>query len=309
LEAVVSAPDAKSIYEVPIVLEEQGLTDHILKRLGIEAPKKDLGQWREFLDRILYPSITVSIAIVGKYTHLADSYLSHLEAFHHAGAELGTKIECRFFDSEKVEADGITKELTCCDAILIPGGFGSRGIEGKVMTTRYAREHGLPFLGVCLGFQIATIEIARNVLGMNDAHTTELMPETGHPVVDLLPEQRLVKDMGGSMRLGAQKVLVREGSKAAALYGCREIMERHRHRYEVNPEFIERLEEAGWMFTGRSEDGVKMEIGELVGHPFFVASQFHPEFKSRPQKPSPLHLGLVRAALEHKQRSIELRGF
>jgi CTP synthase len=305
LEAVVSAPDAKSIYEIPIVLEEQGLTDYILKRLGIDAQKKDLGQWREFLDRILYPSNTISIAIVGKYTHLADSYLSHLEAFHHAGAELGTKIECRFFDSEKVEVDGITKELTCCNAVLIPGGFGSRGIEGKVMTARHAREQGVPFLGVCLGFQIATIEIARDLLGMEGAHTTELAPDTKYPVVDLLPEQRTVVNKGGSMRLGAQKVLVREGSKAAALYGSREIMERHRHRYEVNPEFIERLENAGWTFTGRSEDGVKMEIGELKGHPYFVASQFHPEFKSRPQKPSPLHLGLVRAAIEHKQRAVD----
>jgi CTP synthase len=303
----VSAPDAKSIYEIPIVLEEQGLTDYILKRLGIDAQKKDLGQWREFLDRILYPSNTVSIAIVGKYTHLADSYLSHLEAFHHAGAELGTKIECRFFDSEKVEVDGITMELACCNAVLIPGGFGSRGIEGKVMTARHAREQGIPFLGVCLGFQIATIEIARDVLGMEGAHTTELEPETKYPVVDLLPEQRTVVNKGGSMRLGAQKVLVREGSKAAALYGCKEIMERHRHRYEVNPEFIERLENAGWIFTGRSEDGVKMEIGELKGHPYFVASQFHPEFKSRPQKPSPLHLGLVKAAIEHKQRVVDRR--
>jgi CTP synthase len=254
LEAVVSAPDAKSIYEVPIVLEEQGLTDYILKRLGIDAQKKDLGQWREYLDRILYPSNSVSIAIVGKYTHLADSYLSHLEAFHHAGAELGTKIECRFFDSEKVELDGISKELACCNAILIPGGFGSRGIEGKVMTSKHAREKGIPFLGGCLGFQIATIEIARDMVGLDGAHTTELAPETKYPVVDLLPEQRGVVHKGGSMRLGAQKVLIREGSKAAALYGGTEIMERHRHRYEVNPEFIELLEGAGWMFTGRSED-------------------------------------------------------
>lgn len=301
LEAVVSAPDAKSIYEVPIVLEEQGLTDYILKRLSIDAQKKDLSAWREYLDRILYPSNTVRVAIVGKYTHLADSYLSHLEAFHHAGAELGTKIECRFFDSEKVEKDGISQELACCNAILIPGGFGSRGIEGKIMTAKLAREKGIPFLGVCLGFQIATIEIARDILGMNGAHTTELDPGTAYPVVDLLPEQREVKDMGGSMRLGSQKVRVKQGSKAATLYGVTEIGERHRHRYEVNPEFIERLESAGWEFTGRSEDGVKMEIGELKGHPYFVACQFHPEFKSRPKKPSPLHVGLIKAALEFKQ--------
>ncbi len=302
LEAVVSAPDAKSIYEVPIILEEQGLTDYILKRLGIDAQTKDLSQWREYLDRILYPANTVRIAIVGKYTHLADSYLSHLEAFHHAGAELGTKVECRFFDSEKVEQDGITKELACVDGFLIPGGFGSRGIDGKIMTARYARENNIPFLGVCLGFQIATIEIARDVLGMEGAHTTELDPQTRYPVVDLLPEQRGVTSKGGSMRLGAQKVLVKDGSRARELYGAAEIMERHRHRFEVNPEFIEQLESCGWIFTGRSEDGIKMEIGELKGHPYFVASQFHPEFKSRPRKPSPLHVGLVKAALEHKER-------
>ena len=308
LEAVVSAADAKSIYEIPIVLEEQGLTEYILRRLGIETCRKDLSQWREYLDRILYPSNSVRIAIVGKYTHLADSYLSHLEAFHHAGAELGTKVECSFFDSEKVEKDGITKEISCCHGILIPGGFGSRGIEGKIMTARCARENGIPFLGVCLGFQIATIEIARDVLGMKGAHTTELDPSTGYPVVDLLPEQRGVTMMGGSMRLGSQKVFIVPDSKAAVLYGSMEIRERHRHRYEVNPDYIEKFEEAGWRFTGRSEDGIKMEIGELRDHPYFVASQFHPEFKSRPNKPSPLHVGLVKAALEHKQRSVDRRG-
>ncbi len=302
LEAVVSAPDAKSIYEVPIILEEQGLTDYILKRLGIDTQTKDLSQWREYLDRILYPANTVRIAIVGKYTHLADSYLSHLEAFHHAGAELGTKVECRFFDSEKVEQDGVNKELACVDAILIPGGFGSRGIDGKIMTAKHAREKNIPFLGVCLGFQIATIEIARDVLGLEGAHTTELDPQTKYPVVDLLPEQKGVTSKGGSMRLGAQKVLIKDGSMAKELYGASEIMERHRHRFEVNPEFIEQLEGCGWIFTGKSEDGIKMEIGELRGHPYFVASQFHPEFKSRPRKPSPLHVGLVKAALEYKQR-------
>jgi CTP synthase len=173
------------------------------------------------------------------------------------------------------------------------------------MTARYAREHQIPFLGVCLGFQIATIEIARDVLGMEGAHTTELDPQTKYPVVDLLPEQRGVVSKGGSMRLGAQKVLVKDGSKARELYGASDIMERHRHRFEVNPEYIEQLEGCGWVFTGRSEDGIKMEIGELKGHPYFVASQFHPEFKSRPRKPSPLHLGLIKAALEHKQRLAE----
>lgn len=307
LEAVVSTPDAKSIYEVPIILEEQGLTDYMLRRLGIEAPAKDLTEWREFLDRILYAHETVRIAVVGKYTHLADSYLSHIEAFHHAGADLKTRVEILFFDSEKIEKDGITKELACCNAILIPGGFGSRGIEGKIMTARFAREKGVPFLGVCLGFQIATIEVARDLLGMSGANTTEIDPGTPSPVIDILPEQKAVKHKGASMRLGSQKVLVQEGSRAAQLYGASEVMERHRHRFEVNPEFITTFEGAGWKFTGRSEDGIKMEIGELDGHPYFVASQFHPEFKSRPRKPSPLHLGLVRAAIENKKALAEKR--
>ncbi len=305
LEAVVSTPDARSIYEVPIILEEQGLTDYMLKRLHIDAPHKDLKEWREFLDCILYAQEVVRIALVGKYTNLADSYLSHVEAFHHAGADLRTRVEVVFFDSEKIEKDGITDELIQCDGILIPGGFGSRGAKGKLMATRFARENGIPFLGVCLGFQIATIEIARNLLGMADANSTELDPECPSPVIDILPEQKSVKDMGASMRLGSQKVIVQEGSVAAQLYGATEIMERHRHRYEVNPEYIPALEGAGWKFTGRSEDGIKMEIGEMDGHPFFVASQFHPEFKSRPRKPSPLHLGLVRAAIAYKKEKVE----
>lgn len=301
LEAVVSTPDAKSIYEVPIILEEQGLTDYILRRLGMDASEKDLKEWREFLDRILYSTETVRIALVGKYTDLADAYLSHLEAFHHAGAELKTKVDIQYFDSELVEKNGIPQEMACCNGILIPGGFGSRGIEGKIMTAKFAREKGIPFLGVCLGFQIATIEIARNLLGLSGANSTEIEPDCTSPVIDILPEQIGVLKKGGTMRLGAQKVLVKEGSIAHQLYGATEVMERHRHRYEVNPEYIATLEEVGWKFTGRSDDGIKMEIGELEGHPFFVASQFHPEFKSRPRKPSPLHLGLVKAALDHKK--------
>ncbi len=305
LEAVVSAPDAISIYEVPIILEEQGLTDYILKKFKLSTITKDLADWRAFLDRILYPSNSVKIACVGKYTHLGDSYMSHHESFAHAGAALGTKVEMRFFDSEKIEQDGISKDLAGVDGILIPGGFGNRGIEGKIRTAKFARENHIPFLGVCLGFQIATIEIARNILGMDGANSTELDPQTKYPVVDLLPEQRDIVKKGASMRLGSQKVLVQEGSVAQELYGSKEIWERHRHRFEVNPNYISSLESAGWIFTGKCPDGIKMEIGELKGHPFFVACQFHPEFKSRPRRPSPLHIGLVRAALQHKQKMVE----
>lgn len=301
LEAVISAPDARSIYEVPIILEEQGLTEFLLRKLNLKEKKKDLTEWKSFLNRVLNPSYEVKIACVGKYTHLADSYISHKEAFQHAGAELDTAVKIVFVDSEQLETEGIVEEMQEVDGILIPGGFGERGVEGKIKAARYARENGIPFLGVCLGFQIATIEIARNVLGLEGAHSTEFDPSTPHPVVDLLPEQRGVKQMGATMRLGSHPVLIDEDSKAFEIYGRTQIMERHRHRYEVNPEYIDKFESAGWRFSGRSPDGVRMEIGELKNHPYFIASQFHPEFKSRPGKPSPLHLGLVRAALAFKK--------
>lgn len=301
LEAVISAPDARSIYEVPLILEEQGLTEFLMRKLQLQEKKKDLTDWKSFLNRILNPSEEVKIACVGKYTHLADSYISHKEAFQHAGAEVDTAVKLVFVDSEQLENEGIGDDLRKVDGILIPGGFGERGIEGKIMAARFARENGIPFLGVCLGFQIATIEIARNVLGLERAHSTEFDPSTPYPVVDLLPEQREVKQMGATMRLGAHPVLIDRNSKAYEIYGKSPIMERHRHRYEVNPQYIDKFEAAGWRFTGRSPDGVRMEIGELENHPYFIASQFHPEFKSRPEKPSPLHLGLVRAALALKR--------
>jgi len=300
MEAVVSAADARSIYDVPMALEDQGITEHILQRLSLQDKGRDLTEWKDFARRINDQERVVRIACVGKYTNLADSYLSHIESFHHAGAEAGAKVQVVFVDSEVVQQYGVTEDLLNADGILIPGGFGVRGIEGKITTAKFARENRIPFLGVCLGFQIATIEFARNVLGMDGANSTEFDPDTPFPVVDLLPEQKTVKKMGATMRLGAQPVVVEEGSIAHCLYGKSLIMERHRHRFEVNPKHIEDLEAGGWKFTGRSADGVKMEIGELKGHDYYVASQFHPEFKSRPNKPSPLHLGLVRAAVERK---------
>ncbi|MBN1109232.1 MAG: CTP synthase (glutamine hydrolyzing) [Methanomassiliicoccales archaeon] len=300
MEAVVSAPDARSIYDVPMTLEAQGLTDYVMQRLGFETKGRDLDEWKAFAKRINEQDRTVRIACVGKYTNLADSYISHLEAFHHAGAEAGARVQLVFVDSEVVQQYGITEDLLKADGILIPGGFGVRGIEGKVATARFARENRIPFLGVCLGFQIATIEFARDVLGLEGANSTEFDPDTPHPVVDLLPEQKTVKRMGATMRLGAQPIIVSYGSIAHRLYGKEVIMERHRHRYEVNPRYIEELETAGWRFTGRSVDGIKMEIGELEGYEYYLASQFHPEFRSRPNRPSPLHLGLVQAAVDRK---------
>ncbi len=299
LEAVVSAPDAQSIYEVPLILEEQQVTEYLLEKLELPMGGKDLSDWKDFLERVLEAPHSIRVACVGKYTHLTDSYMSHIEAFNHSGAIAGADVEVVLVDSEMIEEHGISEDLKSADAILIPGGFGERGIEGKILATRYARENNVPFLGVCLGFQVSTIEIARNVLGLEGAHSTEFDPETPCPVVCLLPEQKKVEKMGGSMRLGSQPVVVSKGSTSYDLYGEELIMERHRHRFEVNPKYIERLEDAGWKFKGESPDGIRMEIGELEGHPYFIASQFHPEFKSRPGRPSPLHLGLVKAALDN----------
>ena len=301
--AVISCPDARSIYEVPLILERQGVTDLIIDRMKL-APMttgRHMEKWERFLDNIVNPSSEVTIALVGKYTALADSYLSQLEALTHAGAERCCHVGIKFVDSDTLLHGDPGDILGDVDGILVPGGFGVRGVEGKIAAARYARENGVPFLGVCLGFQIATIEIARDVLGLEGADSTEFEPGTKHPVIFIMPEQAGVTQMGGTMRLGAQTVLVEKGSKAEALYGADRISERHRHRYEVNPGYIDRFEEAGWKFTGRSEDGTKMEIGELEGHPYFVASQFHPEFKSRPMKPSPLHQGLVDAAMAYRK--------
>ena len=301
--AVISCPDARSIYEVPLILERQGVADLIIDRMKL-APMttgRHMEKWERFLDNIVNPSSEVTIALVGKYTALADSYLSQLEALTHAGAERCCHVGIKFVDSDTLLHGDPGDILGDVDGILVPGGFGVRGVEGKIAAARYARENGVPFLGVCLGFQIATIEIARDVLGLEGADSTEFEPGTKHPVIFIMPEQAGDTQMGGTMRLGAQTVRVEKGSKAEALYGADRISERHRHRYEVNPGYIDRFEEAGWKFTGRSEDGTKMEIGELEGHPYFVASQFHPEFKSRPMKPSPLHQGLVDAAMAYRK--------
>jgi CTP synthase len=301
LEAVISAPDAKSIYQVPIFLEEQGLTDYLLKRMALNVPPNDLADWKRFLGKVMSPKHEVKIMLVGKYMDQHDSYMSHYEALTHAGAELDTRVKFLRAEAEDIEKEECKCMLEEADGILIPGGFGSRGTEGKIEAIRYARENKKPFLGVCLGFQLASIEFARNVLHLHDANSTEFDPHTPHPVVDLLPEQKAVTKKGATMRLGAQPIIVDKGSIAERLYGSTEIMERHRHRYEINPHYIDRIQEMGLKYTGRSPDGKKMEIAELQGHPFFVGSQFHPEFKSRPQKPAPMHYGLVRAALEYSK--------
>lgn len=296
VDGVVSAPNAPSVYEVPILLDDQNLTEYIMDRLALAAKSDDLQAWRDFLDRLRNPERECTIALVGKYTHLRDSYLSHIEAFHHASAATRCRARIKWVESVDIETNGAEPLLRGVDGILVPGGFGDRGIEGKIAAIEFARANGIPFQGVCLGFQLATIEAARHLLDLEGANSSEFNPKTPHPVIDLLPEQLAVKAKGATMRLGAHEVTLDAASTAAKLYGDTTIHERHRHRYEVNPGYIEKLEAAGVKYVGRSDGGRRMEILELQGHPYFVASQFHPELKSRPLRPSPIHLGLVRAA-------------
>ncbi|MDQ3435468.1 MAG: CTP synthase [Actinomycetota bacterium] len=298
VESVVSARDVDSIYKVPLYFRAEGVDDQVLEHFGIETDKPDLSGWEALVKRYERATDVVQIGLVGKYTQLADAYLSVIEALGHSGAFHGGRVEVRWVDSERLTDHEALDELAECDGILIPGGFGVRGIEGKIRAAQYAREHGVPYLGICLGMQIAVADFARHVAGMEGANSTEFDPETPFPVVDLLPEQKEVRDMGGTMRLGADPVKLHEGTRARDIYGEAVIYERHRHRYEVNNHLRKRLEAAGLVCSGTSPDNRLVEVIELPGHPFFVASQFHPEFKSRPEKPSPLFSGFVGAALQ-----------
>ncbi|MGC8992347.1 MAG: glutamine hydrolyzing CTP synthase [Thermoplasmata archaeon] len=303
INAVISAPDAKrSVYEVPLIFEEQKLDEYIDKKLKLKKDPPNLSKWKEFLSNLYTPEDEVTIAIVGKYVNLKDSYLSHIESFTHVSSYLKVKINIKWVDSELYEIG--KEDLSNVDGILIPGGFGQRGTEGKILAAKYARENNIPFLGVCLGFQMAVVEFARNVLGYKEANSTEFVKDTPYPVIDLMDEQKNIDKYGGTMRLGAQKVIIKENSIAFSLYNKIIIYERHRHRYEVNPNFIPELEKNGLIFTGVDESGKRMEIFEYKNHPFYVGTQFHPEFKSRPLNPSRMHLGLVQAALKYKRSKI-----
>jgi CTP synthase len=297
VESVISARDVDTIYKVPLFFNAEGVDDLILGHFGIEAGPPDLADWRGLVERHDAADTPVRIGLVGKYTKLADAYLSVIEALGHAGMHHGGKVEVRWVDSERLTEDEAEQELAACDGILIPGGFGVRGIEGKIRAARYAREQRVPFLGICLGMQMAVCDFARHVAGMEGANSTEFDPETPYPVIDLLPEQKEVRDMGGTMRLGADPVKLHDGTRAREVYGEAVIYERHRHRYEVNNHLRKRLEHAGLVFSGTSPDERLVEIVELTDHPFFVASQFHPEFKSRPLRPQPLFREFVGAAL------------
>ncbi len=294
-EAVLSARDVDNIYKVPLVMRAEGADDLVLDHFGVDAPAPELGEWEELIRRADACEGTTRIALVGKYVQLADAYKSVIEALTHGGYEHGTKVEVKLVDSENFEPDEIAD---WADGILIPGGFGERGIEGKIEAARIARERGIPYLGICLGMQIAVAEFARHVAGMDGANSTEFDPETPYPVVDLLPEQKEVSDMGGTMRLGADPVKLHDGTKAREIFGEAVIYKRHRHRYEVNNQLRRRLEDEGLVCGGTSPDERLVEIIELPEHPFYVASQFHPEFNSRPNRPEPLFRDFVGAAAQ-----------
>lgn len=297
-EAVIQALDAPTIYEVPLKLQAEGLDDIVLRRLGIEAPPADMTAWKAMVEKIKTPTRETEIAIVGKYVELPDAYLSVAEALRHAGTEHGAKVKIRWVNSEEIESETAEKYLDGVDGVLVPGGFGNRGIEGKIEAIRYARERKVPFLGICLGMQTAVIEFARNVCGMERANSTEFDADTPYPVIDILPEQKDIEDKGGTMRLGISPAKLVDGSKAFEAYQDQVIYERHRHRYEVNNQFRAELETAGLRFSGTSPDGRLVEITEYPDHPWFVASQFHPEFKSRPNRSHPLFRDFVQATLK-----------
>jgi CTP synthase len=300
LEAVVSAVDADNIYEIPLTLHREGLDDYLVGLLRLDGPV-DLSEWQALVGRIERADRPVNIAVVGKYVNLPDAYLSVIEALKHGGYHHGARVNIRWVASDELVAGDLEQILGNADGILVPGGFGVRGVEGKVDAIRYAREQGVPFLGICLGLQCAVIEFARDVCGLAGANSSEFEPACEHPVIDLLPEQKDVTDMGGTMRLGAQPCHLVPGTRAAAAYGEAPVVsERHRHRYEVNPEYHEVLTRHGLRFSGSSPDGRLVEIIELDDHPFFVAGQFHPELKSRPTRPHPLYRDFVGAAVARR---------
>jgi len=300
-DAVFCSYNVETIYKVPLILDEQGMGDFVCKRFGFSECKKDFKEWSKFVDAILKPEHEVKIALVGKYAGLSDSYVSMNEALRHAGAACKTKVCIDYFEAEKLEQNPETaKILNGFDGIFIPYGFGPRGTEGKVAAIQFARESDLPFLGICYGFQLAVVEFARHVCGLKDANSTEINPNSPYPVIDLMPEQRGVELKGATMRLGAHKIIVKPDTMAFKLYACEEIYERHRHRFEVNLDFMETLQKNGMVFSGKSTDGRRMEILELPDRYFFFASQFHGEFKSRPGRPDPEYYGFIRACLDRK---------
>ncbi|KYC62633.1 CTP synthase [Heyndrickxia coagulans] len=298
---VVECIDADTLYAIPLMLQEQKLDQLVCDHLKLQCPEADMAEWRGLVDRVRNLKKTVKIALVGKYVALQDAYLSVAEALKHAGYQFDADIDIDMINAEEVDGENVADLLKDADGILVPGGFGDRGIEGKILAIQYAREHKIPFLGICLGMQLASVEFARHVLGLKDAHSSEINPDTPYPVIDLLPEQKEIEDLGGTLRLGLYPCRLVKGTKAYEAYQDEVIYERHRHRYEFNNQFRERMEHAGFTFSGTSPDGRLIEIVELKDHPWFVASQFHPEFTSRPTRPQPLFKGFIEASIKVKQ--------
>ena len=296
-DCVIPNVTASTLYEVPLLLEKEGLCRVVCRKLGLGAGEPDMAEWRALVEKIHGVHKSVKIALVGKYTGLHDAYLSVAESLFHAGTACDAQVHIEWVDSETLTAENVGEVLGGCGGVLVPGGFGDRGIEGMILAAQYARENGVPYLGICLGMQIAVIEFARHAVGWADAHSAEFSSLTAHPVIALLPDQIGVTAKGGTMRLGKYPCVLGEGTKAYAAYGTREISERHRHRYEFNNLFREELERAGMTFSGTSPDGSLVEIAELSEQDWYVGCQFHPEFKSRPDRPHPLFTGFVAAAL------------
>ena len=298
---VIESRDVSNLYELPVNLKAQKIDDIVLKHFGLSAPEADMTEWLALVDRVDNLKENVRIALVGKYVELHDAYISVVESLKHAGYKHNSKITIDWIQSEDVTEENVNDYLKDADGILVPGGFGDRGVEGKITAIKYARENKVPFFGICLGMQLAAVEFARNVCGLTGAHSSELDPNTPYPIINLLPDQEDVVEMGGTLRLGSYPCTLAEGSVAHKEYGEINITERHRHRYEFNNYYRERLTDKGLVLSGVSPDGRLVEIVELPEHPWFVAGQFHPEFKSRPEKAHPLFAGFIKASLENKR--------
>jgi CTP synthase len=298
VKSVITCVDASSIYEVPLILEQEGMAQQVLSQLNLEDRQPDLSRWQNLVDQLYKPTKQANIVIVGKYVRLSDAYLSVVESLRHASLAAGVSVNLHWVNSEDIEEHGVEQYLTGMHGIIVPGGFGVRGVDGKIETVRYARENRIPFLGLCLGMQCSVIEWARNLGGFQDAHSAEFDPHTSNPVINLLPEQQDVVDLGGTMRLGLYPCRLLNDSLAFRLYEETVIYERHRHRYEFNNAYRSPFLESGYLISGTSPDGRLVEIIERPDHPFFIATQFHPEFKSRPSKPHPLFSGFIQAVLD-----------
>jgi CTP synthase len=301
VDSVIGAPDVAHIYMLPQMFHEEELDDRILEKLNIWAAKPQLERWTDLVERLTKPAHVIDVGVVGKYVHLADTYKSLNESLTHGGVANDCRVEITYIDSETLSVSAPGSDLDGLDAILVPGGFGDRGIEGKIAAVRYAREQGVPFFGICLGLQVATIEFARNVMGLAEANSHEFSEHTAHKVIHLMDDQDEITDKGGTMRLGAYPCQLSEGSRAHEIYGSTTISERHRHRFEVNPAYHQALTDAGLVLSGLSPDGKLVEMIELPDHPYYVACQFHPEFKSRPLDPHPLFVAFVKAGLARRR--------